>query len=209
MPAPLPEGTRRISAGGYVQVKVSGQRRWPFEHRLVWEAANGPIPPGHIIHHVNGLKTDNRLDNLALTTQSEHARTLHGQRTKEHYRQIGLANRGITHSAERREKIAAVQRGQRRSPHTLEARAKISEGIRRAYTEGRRTDARDPEKLTCPDCGSPKTPEADLCRSCRDARRRAVAAARVCTREGCERQAYARGYCQSHYVVDWRRRKRS
>jgi len=36
------------------------------EHRLVWEAANGPIPEGHHIHHRNGDKLDNRRENLRL-----------------------------------------------------------------------------------------------------------------------------------------------
>jgi hypothetical protein len=52
----------------------TGNRR---EHRVVWEEAHGPIPPGYHVHHVNGDKRDNRLENLALVTPQEH-RHLHG-----------------------------------------------------------------------------------------------------------------------------------
>lgn len=40
-------------------------------HRVMWEAFNGPIPPGMQINHKNGVKTDNRLENLELCTPRE------------------------------------------------------------------------------------------------------------------------------------------
>lgn len=47
-------------------------------HRLVWESFNSPIPEGMQINHKNGVKTDNRLENLEVCTPSEN--TLHGFR---------------------------------------------------------------------------------------------------------------------------------
>lgn len=44
-------------------------------HRLVWEAFNGPIPPGAQVNHKNGEKRDNRLANLEVCSPSEN--TLH------------------------------------------------------------------------------------------------------------------------------------
>jgi hypothetical protein len=57
---------------------ISGKLVFMFEHRMVWEAAHGPIPQGHHIHHINGDKLDNRLCNLECLTPAEHNRRHHG-----------------------------------------------------------------------------------------------------------------------------------
>jgi hypothetical protein len=44
-------------------------------HRLVWRHMNGVIPKGITINHKNGIKHDNRPENLELATPSE--QTLH------------------------------------------------------------------------------------------------------------------------------------
>lgn len=41
-------------------------------HRGCWEAHNGPIPAGYVIHHKNADRRDNRIENLACMTPGEH-----------------------------------------------------------------------------------------------------------------------------------------
>jgi HNH endonuclease len=87
-PKGRPVGSRDTS--GYLQ--IDGRTRGfglQSAHRLVWRAANGPIPDGLVINHKNGVKTDNRIVNLELITQQ--GNVLHAYRT-------GLkSNRGDKH----------------------------------------------------------------------------------------------------------------
>jgi hypothetical protein len=57
----------------YVKIsrKISNDGKQWWEHRWVWTQANGDIPKGMHIHHINGIKYDNRIENLALTTCQE------------------------------------------------------------------------------------------------------------------------------------------
>ncbi|MDY0325021.1 MAG: HNH endonuclease signature motif containing protein [Candidatus Cloacimonadaceae bacterium] len=60
------------SHNGYRQYK-SGSG-WKYTHRTA--AANkmgGSIRPGFHVHHINGVKTDNRYSNLTVVTASQHA----------------------------------------------------------------------------------------------------------------------------------------
>ena len=43
-------------------------------HRYVWEKERGKIPNGWDIHHINEIKSDNRIDNLECLPKSEHTR---------------------------------------------------------------------------------------------------------------------------------------
>lgn len=59
-------------AHGYPLATLSkGNRKQSFlVHRLICDAFIG-IPPGHVVNHRNGIKTDNRLTNLEVVTRKE------------------------------------------------------------------------------------------------------------------------------------------
>jgi hypothetical protein len=80
----VPIGTLRISKDGYLERKVTddptlmSSRRWTPVHRLVWQAAHGPIPAGHIVVYRPGMKTtveaEITTDRLECISRAENAR---------------------------------------------------------------------------------------------------------------------------------------
>lgn len=64
---------------GYLMVRAmrDHKRVVGLAHRLVWQHFYGDIPPGMTVNHKNGLKDDNRPENLELSTPSEQAKHSH------------------------------------------------------------------------------------------------------------------------------------
>ena len=64
---------KKTSLNKYIQVKLchNNNRRRTAMHRLVMESFVGPCPKNKEVNHKNGIKSDNRLENLEYVTRGE------------------------------------------------------------------------------------------------------------------------------------------
>ena len=57
------------NAAGYIRIYINSKRI--MAHRLIWMFHNGDIPVGLDIDHINGLRNDNRIENLRVATRCQ------------------------------------------------------------------------------------------------------------------------------------------
>lgn len=63
------KGGRKLTKGGYVEILIDG--KYVPEHRFVMEQHLGrPLFPDETVHHKNGFRNQNNIDNLELKASS-------------------------------------------------------------------------------------------------------------------------------------------
>jgi len=83
---------------GYLRVQVATRKRETV-HKLVALAFFGPVPKGKEVRHLNGIRSDNRIENLKYGTRKENLddRVLHG-----------TSNRGSNHGLSKLKAIDVI-----------------------------------------------------------------------------------------------------
>ncbi|MBE5753456.1 MAG: HNH endonuclease [Clostridiales bacterium] len=65
------EGYKQVYRPGSPSARKNG---YAPEHRYNYESKYGPVSRGHVVHHINGNKRDNRVSNLKDMRKNEHDR---------------------------------------------------------------------------------------------------------------------------------------
>lgn len=107
---------------GYLRIgfrRKGEKQKCYLVHRLVYSSFNGPIAADMTVDHINGIRTDNRLENLQLLTREENTRKANkgkppwnkGKKCKPSW------NKGKPHSEETKAKMAAAAKARYQREH--------------------------------------------------------------------------------------------
>ncbi|MDP2695769.1 MAG: HNH endonuclease signature motif containing protein [bacterium] len=87
-------GGRIKCSSGYMRIKNDNHKRsdsngYVAEHILIWEEINQKsLPENWIIHHANGIKSDNRPCNLIAMPKGKHHQNMVNQQLKKRVREL-------------------------------------------------------------------------------------------------------------------------
>ncbi len=96
---PFWKGGRVKIKDGYIRLLQPNHPRqhggYVLEHIFIWEEVNGkPLPKGWIIHHLNGIRDDNRIVNLIAMPDHKHRRLLEAKAKRIQELESLLSNQG-------------------------------------------------------------------------------------------------------------------
>lgn len=66
-----PVGSERVSAEGYLEVKIEDPRKWKMKHLIIWEQQHGPIPKGYVVIFADRNKQNLSIENLIMVSRKE------------------------------------------------------------------------------------------------------------------------------------------
>lgn len=128
---------RRGAAYSGVKLTTQDKRDFIMEHRLVWEAVNGPVPEGYDIHHIDGDTYNNDINNLECLTHADHSSITRYESENNHqvlgYRDNSPGRHGsmfgFVSSGERKKKVIVPMPDELKSNlHQYATVVKIEEG---------------------------------------------------------------------------------
>jgi len=122
-------GNAYINSNGYYQI-IGGNNKGKKLHRLIWENFyNITIPRGYDLHHINGDKLDNRIQNLQCVEHKTHVR-FHAlnefEETKLKKIKSRKSRKGVHLSDEHKRSISESKKGHE---VTTETKLKISKEL--------------------------------------------------------------------------------
>jgi len=87
-------GTGHINKRGYRVFNIKGKKI--SEHRMIMEKhLNRPLEKGEVVHHINGIHGDNRIENLIIMRNYQHASLHHKGKILSKKQKIALRKAGM------------------------------------------------------------------------------------------------------------------
>jgi len=101
-----------VYRSGYIREYATINKKQIFwsQHRRIWEDHFGPIPKGMKIDHINGIRDDNRIENLQMLTNKQNCQRIR------HCNVIGYTKKGLKFEAKKKYNFKTYYLGRYGSP---------------------------------------------------------------------------------------------